>query len=85
MGKILLRLVDPVVAPVRTPPRSDRDLLIAAVNSWVIAGGFSNSPRSGTRPKSDFPDWENRKRPEDDSVERSGGALDRGSQADRVL
>jgi hypothetical protein len=37
MGKLLRRLVDPVVAPVRTPPRSDRDLLIAAVNSWVIA------------------------------------------------
>jgi hypothetical protein len=37
MGKLLRRLLDPVVAPVRTPPRSDRDLLIAAVNSWVIA------------------------------------------------
>src|ERR1035437_726529 len=37
MGKLLRRLVDPVVAPVRTPPRTDRDLLIAAVNSWVTA------------------------------------------------
>jgi len=35
--RILRRIVDPVVAPVRTPPRSDRDLLIAAVNAWVIA------------------------------------------------
>jgi hypothetical protein len=37
MVRLLRRLIDPVVAPVRTPPRSDRDLLIAAVNSWVIA------------------------------------------------
>ena len=37
MERILRRLTDPSVAPVRTPPRSDRDLLIAAVNSWVIA------------------------------------------------
>jgi hypothetical protein len=35
--RFLRRIVDPVVALVRTPPRSDRDLLIAAVNSWVIA------------------------------------------------
>jgi hypothetical protein len=37
MAKLLRRITDPVVAPVRTPPRSDRDLLIAASNSWVIA------------------------------------------------
>ena len=37
MERMLRRIIDPVVAPVRTPPRSDRDLLIAAVNSWVIA------------------------------------------------
>ncbi len=30
-------ILDPSDAPVRTPPRSDRDLLIAATNSWVIA------------------------------------------------
>jgi hypothetical protein len=37
MERLLRRLIDPVVAPVRTPPRGDRDLLIAAVNSWVMA------------------------------------------------
>lgn len=37
MARMLRRITDPVVAPIRTPPRSDRDLLIAATNSWVIA------------------------------------------------
>lgn len=37
LGRILRLLTDPSVAPVRTPPRSDRDLMIAAANSWVIA------------------------------------------------
>jgi len=37
MEKILRRIVDPSVALVRTPPRDERDLLIAANNSWVIA------------------------------------------------
>jgi len=37
MAKFLRKIIDPVVALVRTPPRSDRDLLIAASNSWVIA------------------------------------------------
>src|ERR1035437_950393 len=37
MGKMLRRIADPVAALVRTPPRTDRDLLIAAINSWVIA------------------------------------------------
>jgi len=37
LGRILRLLTDPSVAPVRTPPRSDRDLMIAAGNSWVIA------------------------------------------------
>ena len=37
MGKILRRIADPAVAPVRTPPRSDRDLVIAASNSWIVA------------------------------------------------
>lgn len=37
MGKLLRKIVDPSVALVRTPPREDRDLLIAATNSWVLA------------------------------------------------
>jgi len=37
MARLLRRIVDPSAAPVRTPPRNDRDLLIAAVNSWVLA------------------------------------------------
>ena len=37
MEKILRRIVDPSVVLVRTPPRDERDLLIAANNSWVIA------------------------------------------------
>jgi hypothetical protein len=37
MEKILRRMIDPSVALVRTPPRDERDLLIAANNSWVIA------------------------------------------------
>jgi len=37
MERILRRVIDPSVAPVRTPPRDERDLLIAANNSWVIA------------------------------------------------
>ena len=37
MERLLRRIIDPVVAPVRSAPRNDRDLLIAAVNSWVIA------------------------------------------------
>ena len=35
--RILRRIVDPSTAPIRTPPRDERDLLIAASNSWVIA------------------------------------------------
>lgn len=37
LERILRLILDPSDAPVRTPPRSDRDLLIAATNSWVIA------------------------------------------------
>ncbi len=37
LERILRLIIDPSDAPVRTPPRSDRDLLIAATNSWVIA------------------------------------------------
>ena len=36
-ARLLRRLVDPSIAPVRTPPRDERDLLIAASNSWMIA------------------------------------------------
>lgn len=36
-AKILRRLIDPSVAPVRSLPKDDRDLLIAANNSWLIA------------------------------------------------
>jgi len=36
-GKFLRKIIDPSVALVRTPPREDRDLLIAATNSWVLA------------------------------------------------
>jgi hypothetical protein len=37
MVRILRLLTDPSVAPVRTPPKNDRDLMIAAANSSVIA------------------------------------------------
>jgi hypothetical protein len=37
MGKLLRRLVDPSVSLIRTAPREERDLLIAATNSWVVA------------------------------------------------
>ena len=30
-------LIDPNTAPVRSPPRSDRDLMIAANNGWIVA------------------------------------------------
>jgi hypothetical protein len=33
-------LIDPNIAALRRPPRDDRDLLIAAVNSWII--GYDN-------------------------------------------
>lgn len=36
-AKMLRRIIDPSAALVRTPPREDRDLLIAAKNSWVVA------------------------------------------------
>ncbi len=37
MAKILRKLLDPSVSLIRTPPRDERDLLIAATNSWVVA------------------------------------------------
>lgn len=36
-AKLLRRLIDPSVSLIRTPPKDDRDLLIAASNSRVIA------------------------------------------------
>lgn len=36
-AKLLRRLIDPSVSLIRTPPKDDRDLLIAACNSRVIA------------------------------------------------
>jgi hypothetical protein len=35
--RILRSLIDPNVSPIRTVPRSERDLMIAASNSWVQA------------------------------------------------
>jgi hypothetical protein len=36
-AKLLRRIIDPATAPLRTPPREERDLLIAANNSLVVA------------------------------------------------
>ncbi len=38
--KIGRALIDPNLAPLRRPPREDRDLLIAATNGWIV--GFDN-------------------------------------------
>lgn len=35
--RYIRRLVDPNKAPLRTPPKDDRDLMIAAENSWLVA------------------------------------------------
>lgn len=45
-AKLLRRLIDPVMALVRSTPRDERDLLIAANNAWIIA--FDNL--SGIQP-----------------------------------
>ena len=45
-ARILRELIDPSAAPLRTLPRSERDLMIMAKNSWVIA--FDNL--SGVKP-----------------------------------
>jgi Domain of unknown function (DUF3854) len=37
MQRMLRRIIDPAAAPIRTPPRNERELLIAAINSWVLA------------------------------------------------
>lgn len=34
--RVVRRLVDPNTAPLRRPPREDRDLMIAASNSWIV-------------------------------------------------
>jgi hypothetical protein len=36
-GKMLRALIDPNSAPLRRPPRDERDLAIAAGNAWVVA------------------------------------------------
>ncbi|HEX7113692.1 MAG TPA: hypothetical protein VF193_01040 [Steroidobacter sp.] len=36
-ARVLRSLIDPSVAPIRTMPRDERDLIIAARNGWVIA------------------------------------------------
>lgn len=45
-ARVLRALVDPSVSPLRTAPRNERDLMIAAHNSWVLA--YDNL--SGLRP-----------------------------------
>jgi hypothetical protein len=46
-GKVLRSLVDPHVVPLRSPPREDRDLSIAALNTYVV--GLDNL--------SSLPEW----------------------------
>ena len=36
-ARFVRRLIDPSSAPLRTPPRDERDFLIAGNNSWVVA------------------------------------------------
>jgi len=35
--RIARSVIDPNIAPLRRPPRQDRDLMIAATNSWLVA------------------------------------------------
>ncbi len=45
MQRIVRWLIDPNAAPLRSEPREERDLIIAAVNGWVIAlDNLSNLP-----------------------------------------
>jgi len=37
LSRVLRKLIDPSKVPLRRPPRDERDLMIAASNSWVIA------------------------------------------------
>jgi hypothetical protein len=46
-ARLIRSLVDPSIAPLRTLPRSEQDLLIAADNSWILA--FDNL--------SSIPEW----------------------------
>ena len=36
-SRLLKRLIDPSAAPLRQPPREPRDVLVAALNSWLLA------------------------------------------------
>ena len=36
-GRVLRAVIDPNAAPLRTAPRDERDLMIAATNGWVVA------------------------------------------------
>lgn len=36
-SRLLKRLVDPSAAPLRQPPKEPRDVLVAALNSWLLA------------------------------------------------
>jgi hypothetical protein len=40
VAKMLRRLIDPNEAPIRSQPKDERDLIVAASNGWVI--GFDN-------------------------------------------
>jgi hypothetical protein len=45
-GRAVRMLLDPRVAPMRSEPRDERDLMIAATNSWVLAfDNLSELPR----------------------------------------
>jgi len=37
LGRTLRDLIDPNVAPLRRPPKNEQDLMIAAVNGWVVS------------------------------------------------
>lgn len=37
LGRTLRSLIDPNVAPLRRPPRNEQDLMIAAVNGWMVS------------------------------------------------
>ncbi len=37
MQKIIRNLIDPNEAPLRLPPKDERDLMIAAKNSWIVS------------------------------------------------
>jgi putative DNA primase/helicase len=37
LARVLRALIDPNTAPIRSPPQSERDLMISASNSWLLA------------------------------------------------